>query len=343
MPATFGSGSAPHSSTNPTKAWYVLYELSKCYTDSLPVISRAPIPSTSLAQRSRLKVPGPRRRLSPHRIYLFETEAIYPPLIASILPIAQRLLRRRTCSQLKNPHIRIAMALPQLFGVIPTGCPIITTPTTAPAPTSLLFNLPARPFSHIVVVLLPGITLPPDTAAAVYLASSPTNEGQAPEFKFLGGLGPGKESAIFKVGGVASNSNAVNGEVDMDAPDGGGGRGLVLGISVESCESVNAQMAALTSSNATLSQQGNTAATPGNALVRVQNGGAQRTDALVLAQRIIKNAFNFLASFAGNVPVPGSSGTAGVEVVPLKAFENWWAKFETRVKNDPEFLMRDAD
>ncbi|KFZ12190.1 hypothetical protein V501_04340 [Pseudogymnoascus sp. VKM F-4519 (FW-2642)] len=207
------------------------------------------------------------------------------------------------------------MALPQLFGVIPTGCPIITTPTTAPAPTSLLFNLPARPFSHIVVVLLPGITLPPDTAAAVYLASSPTNEGQAPEFKFLGGIGPGKESAIFKVGGTASNgngSNAINGEVDMDAPEGPGERNLILGISVESSESVNAQMAALPSSNATL-QQRSAAATPGNALVRMQDGGAQRTDALVLAQRIIKNAFNFLASFAGNVPVSGSNGTAGVE------------------------------
>lgn len=235
------------------------------------------------------------------------------------------------------------MALPQLFGVIPTGCPLITTPTTAPAPTSLLFNLPARPFSHIVVLLLPGIILPPDTAAAVYLASSPIKEGQAPEFKFLGGIGPGKESAIFKVGGVASNlnaSNATNGEVDMDTPDGPGERSLILGISVESCESVNAQMAALTSSNATSSSA---AATPGNALVRVQNGGVQKTDALVLAQRIIKNAFNFLASYAGNVPMPGSSGTAGVEVVPLKAFENWWTKFETRVKNDPEFLMRDAD
>lgn len=238
------------------------------------------------------------------------------------------------------------MALPQLFGVIPTGCPLITTPTTAPAPTSLLFNLPARSFSHIVVVLLPGITLPPDTAAAVYLASSPINDGQTPEFKFLGGIGPGKESAIFKVGGVASNSNpsnATNGEVDMDAPDGAGERSLVLGISVESCESVNAQMAALPSSNGASSQLGNTTATPGNALVRAQDSGPQRTDALVLAQRIIKNAFNFLASYAGNVPMPGSSGTAGVEVVPLKAFENWWAKFETRVKNDPEFLMRDAD
>lgn len=33
----------------------------------------------------------------------------------------------------------------------------------------------------------------------------------------------------------------------------------------------------------------------------------------------------------------------GVEVVPLKAFEEWWRKFEGRVRNDPGFLERDGD
>ena len=66
---------------------------------------------------------------------------------------------------------------------------------------------------------------------------------------------------------------------------------------------------------------------------RAELGGA---GTLVLAQRIIKNAFNFLASFSGNV-------AGGVEVVPLKAFEEWWKKFEARVKNDPGFLERDGD
>jgi len=55
----------------------------------------------------------------------------------------------------------------------------------------------------------------------------------------------------------------------------------------------------------------------------------------ILAQRIIKNAFNFLASFAG--------GAGGSEMVPLKAFQEWWAKFERRVENDPGFLERDLD
>jgi hypothetical protein len=58
-----------------------------------------------------------------------------------------------------------------------------------------------------------------------------------------------------------------------------------------------------------------------------------KPDTLLLAQRIIKNAFNFLASFSGNV-------NGGVEVVPLKAFEEWWKKFEGRVRSDPGFLER---
>lgn len=203
-------------------------------------------------------------------------------------------------------------AAPQAFGVIPTGCEVITTPTQVPSETSFMYALPPRTFSHIVVFQLPGITLPPNTAAAVYLAlpsASPT-----PNFKFLGGIGPGKESAIFKV-----NREEVS------------AAGVMLGISIESAESVGAQMATLSTQQP--QNVGN------GALVLAK----QPTTTVVLAQRIIKNAFNFLASFSGNVPVPGGSGTAGVEVVPLKAFQDWWTKFESRVKNDPGFLERDVD
>jgi protein Hikeshi len=117
----------------------------------------------------------------------------------------------------------------------------------------------------------------------------------------------------------------------MDAPEESiGGGDITLGISLESAESVSTQMAALHP------------ASNSQALVQVNRGGqggqatGGKTDTLVLAQRIIKNAFNFLASFSGNV-------NGGVEVVPLKAFEEWWRKFEGRVRNDPGFLERDGD
>lgn len=117
----------------------------------------------------------------------------------------------------------------------------------------------------------------------------------------------------------------------MDAPS---AAEIILGVSVESGEEVSAKMAAL--------QTNNSSSDGGTSLVLAGRRPAPTTTT-VLAQRIIKNAFNFLASFAGNVPVPGSSGTAGVEVVPLKAFQDWWTKFENRVKNDPSFLERDID
>jgi hypothetical protein len=59
-------------------------------------------------------------------------------------------------------------------------------------------------------------------------------------------------------------------------------------------------------------------------------GGGNRVDTKVLAKRIIENAFNFLASF-------------GSDVIPLRAFQEWWRKFESRVDRDPSFLEREAD
>lgn len=220
------------------------------------------------------------------------------------------------------------MATSPIFGVIPTGSPITIEPTSFPTPTSFIYSLPSKAFSHIVVFLLPGVVLPPNTAASVYLAA---NGAAANDFTFLGGVGPGKESAIFRVNGAHSD-NTNGGEVGMAAPPAGE---MILGISLETAEEVSAKLAALQASNMT---NGNSSGT----MVLAAKRPAPATTVL-LAQRIIKNAFNFLASFAGNVPVPGSTGTAGVEVVPLKAFQDWWDKFETRVKNDPSFLDKDVD
>ncbi|KAK1834165.1 hypothetical protein QBC39DRAFT_32379 [Podospora conica] len=192
-----------------------------------------------------------------------------------------------------------------LFGLVPAGQPVLTTPTSTPTPTSFLYAIPPspsqKPFSHIVVFLLPGVALPEGTAAAIYLVTPPpsTPDQQQPDFKFLGGIGPGKESAIFKLSTTSS-----------------GGGNVVLGISVEAGESVAARMT-----------EGAGALVPAKQQTTVTT--------LVLAQRIIKNAFNFLASFSG------TTGAGGVEVVPLRAFEEWWKKFEARISSDPGFLERD--
>jgi hypothetical protein len=56
--------------------------------------------------------------------------------------------------------------------------------------------------------------------------------------------------------------------------------------------------------------------------------GQNTVDTKVLAQRIIKNCYDFLTSW----------GTG--DTVPLKAFQAWWTKFEGKIERDPGFLER---
>ncbi|KGQ09854.1 Protein OPI10 [Beauveria bassiana D1-5] len=183
-----------------------------------------------------------------------------------------------------------------LFGLIPAGLPLITDPSSTPSPTSLLYALPShRAFSHLV-------------AAA-------ERSGALPPFKFLGAIGPGKESAMFKVGNTNSNTNGG------DASEAAAHHSLVIGVSIEAEADVAQKMQELVA-NKNSSSSGST---------------QQQPSTVVLAQRIIQNAFNFLTGFSG------TAGPGGVEVVPLKAFEEWWRKFENRVRNDPSFLEKQSD
>jgi hypothetical protein len=102
------------------------------------------------------------------------------------------------------------------------------------------------------------------------------------------------------------------------------GGDIVVGVSIEPVASVEAQLATLKETNATTSQ-----AASSSALVRMNPTADARVTTKVLAQRIIGNAFNFLASF-------------GSDTVPLKAFQDWWTKFEKKVELDPSFLEREG-
>jgi hypothetical protein len=67
----------------------------------------------------------------------------------------------------------------------------------------------------------------------------------------------------------------------------------------------------------------------------------------VIAQRIAKNLFNFLSSFATQNLPPGVMSLGGlrpdITYIPLKTFEDWWSKFNHKVESDPGFLERDSD
>jgi len=210
-----------------------------------------------------------------------------------------------------------------MFGLIISGRPVDAAPQ-AITESQFAFRIPPVPsFSHIVVFVLPGTQLPEGTAASVYVQIPPSQE-----FKFLGGIGPGKESAIFKVSGLKNGgSNDIDGDAmtdDAGQPSANtngivpAGADIVVGISIEPAAQVEAQMSSLKE----------TTGAPPMALVRQQSTTGGRVTTKVLAQRIIGNAFNFLSSF-------------GSDTVPLKAFQDWWTKFERKVELDPSFLERE--
>ncbi|KAI0596860.1 hypothetical protein F4775DRAFT_281343 [Biscogniauxia sp. FL1348] len=212
------------------------------------------------------------------------------------------------------------------FGLLPAGHPLLTTPTSQPSPTSFLYALPQptssspsapnpKPFSHLAVFLLPGISLPPGTAASIYLSHNPSafapgGAGESgADFRFLGAVGEGKESAVFKLAGAGVGGDSSSSGV------------VVIGINVEEAGVVAEKMMQHSAGG-------------GGA------GSNKQPSTQVLAQRIIQNAFNFLSGFSGQV---GAVGGETVEVVPLKAFQEWWRKFESRVRTDPSFLEREQD
>ncbi|GBF63296.1 hypothetical protein OPI10 [Trichophyton mentagrophytes] len=226
-----------------------------------------------------------------------------------------------------------------MFSVVLPGRPCLTEavpiqPDPNTPPTNFAFTFPAAPrFSHIVVFLLPGVTLPPDVAAAVYIQfpNQPGNgqsQQQQPEFRFLGAIANEKPSAIFKVSLPGSQKPMTEAEQENEMMDEGAGAVdpnaiITLGIAIESTQVIREKLATL--------QQ------PSTSMELVRRTGQTGMTTKVLAQRIIGNAFNFLASFAASDP-----RAQGEEVVPLKSFRDWWAKFERRIEADPGFLEREG-
>jgi hypothetical protein len=221
---------------------------------------------------------------------------------------------------------------PAPFGLIVPSRPVVIAPAIQSlSPTQFLCPLPSSPhFSHIVVFLLPGNVIPLTHSAAVYLQFPGSSA-----FTLLGALDNEKQSAVFKVTGFGDAATTINGtadavvEIDMDAPSDQPPTSttlppgdFTLGISIEPAASIAAQLASVK-------------AAPAEGTSTALTLARRPPTTKVLAQRIIKNAFNFLASFAG--------GAGGSEMVPLKAFQEWWVKFERRVENDPGFLERDVD
>jgi hypothetical protein len=217
-----------------------------------------------------------------------------------------------------------------MFSVVVPGRPCLTDIVAVDGQpngqaTKFAFTIPlSASLSEIVVFFLPGTTLPPNTGAAIY-AQLPDANGQPSNFRFIGAVANEKPSGIFTVRPPQRRTEAE--EEDDMLDEGGNSAGVMtLGISIEEAHVIAPQLAALESERSVDQNQMSTA-------LVTQAAGQRQISTKVLAQRIIGSAFNFLASFA--------ESDKGQDVVPLKSFHNWWAKFERRIEVDPTFLERE--
>ncbi|GAM90125.1 hypothetical protein ANO11243_081650 [Dothideomycetidae sp. 11243] len=181
---------------------------------------------------------------------------------------------------------------------------------TTLSPTQYAFTVPSQPaFSHLAIFLLPDATLPPDAGATIWIQLPNT------AFRLLGALGPSKPSAIFRLRSSGPQADTEGDVMLDDSSTSAAPRAseVVIGVQIEPAARVQEQLETLRAQQ----QQRPAQAKP-------------KVDTKVLAQRIIGNAFNFLSSF-------------GSETIPLKAFQDWWRKFESKIELDPGFLEREQD
>lgn len=232
-----------------------------------------------------------------------------------------------------------------MFSVIIPGRPCLTDIMAVDSqvnPTKFTFTFPLNPqFSELAVFYLPGTILPQDTAAAVYIQLpdgrnvNPFQAQQPPEFKFLGALTNDEPSAIFRVRNPSvhygqrrrTEAEEEDEMLDEGAANGPGGASVdgtvTLGIAIEPFQVVAPQVAQL---KAAAESKPST-----DLMVQPQQLRQQKqTTTKELAQRIIGNAFNYLASFA----------SSDNDSVPLKTFRDWWNKFERKLEMDPTFLEK---
>ncbi|EEB05570.1 inositol metabolism protein Opi10 [Schizosaccharomyces japonicus yFS275] len=197
-----------------------------------------------------------------------------------------------------------------MFGAICAGR-LVQTNLQQISENQFLFVLEnAESINHIVVFVLPTSPFPNGFGAKVYF--------QWPDkpFQYLGYLTNEKPSAIFRLKNTVQQFTQGAGPVS--------GITASLGISVEPLESI-AQEAMASSSSTALAKP---AAPPSS-----------------IAERILKNLYNFLASFAvSNLP-PYATGLGDLRpndtYVPLRVFQDWHAKFLSKLTNNPNFLNED--
>lgn len=181
-------------------------------------------------------------------------------------------------------------------------------------PMKFVYNIAnAARINHISLFLLPGTQFPPDVAAAVY-AKLPTSN----DFQLLGALTLTKQSAIYKLNTNAVSANVNDVDVMMDDSDVVSGHDIVLGIALEPIQQTEAAL-----------EQARAAVAKPPKLLQAAPAPAPDApqDIASLANKIVSHAYNYMSGFVD------SNGK-----VPIKAFDEWWNKFKSKIQVNPAFL-----
>ncbi|RLV92345.1 Protein OPI10 [Spathaspora sp. JA1] len=201
-----------------------------------------------------------------------------------------------------------------LFGAVCSGRPVQMAQQVEN--TKYVITVPnASNVSYVTVFLLPNSTFVDTNFTAVVYFQLPNSQ----EYKLLGGIGPSKPSAIYKLNNNSTKIRNQNDEVDMDM-----GEGPVdatdtavinIGISIEA-----SHIAEQLINQAKAGQASSSTAAP-------KPVPSVSADTVQLANKVVGHAYNYLSGFVD---------TTGK--VPIKTFESWWDKFKLKLNNNPNFL-----
>ncbi|KAJ2877411.1 hypothetical protein FB639_003769 [Coemansia asiatica] len=206
-----------------------------------------------------------------------------------------------------------------MFGCIVAGRLVQTNLQQVDA-NKYVFELPdAHNINHIVVFLLGTIPFEPGFGATVHLLW-PNKSWQ-----MLGALSNEKPSAIFRLKSVVGQDGQSMPNVSAE-----------LGISIEPLQSVEQQIQQMREQ-----QQQSSIATSSSALVPASSGSLSLQTAKLFAERTMQSLYEYAMSYAKSPDATmGLLGSgAQVEVLPVKAFDDWFQIFLRKVQRDPAVSM----
>ncbi|KAF7975928.1 hypothetical protein HWV62_45498 [Athelia sp. TMB] len=175
-----------------------------------------------------------------------------------------------------------------------------------------LFELPAASsINHISVFLLGTVPFPEGFGATVHF------HWPGKGFQLLGMLSNEKPSAIFRLRGTFTANSSATQTAFSASPEAapGGDVTAILGFSIEPLPQIQAQIVAM----------------PGSAVTATSSSTVVKSgpDPTKLAERIVKNLFNYVSGFA---PSGGGGSITPDSLVPMGIIAKWYEKFLSKVK-----------